>query len=58
VQQLLDVGVKHFFRTPDDIQRLIESVGLTVINEKRYHPGDYHGWAQQFWQFYELQRSQ
>jgi hypothetical protein len=56
VQQLLDVGVKHFFRTPDDIQQLLESVGLTVINEKRCHPGDYHGWTQQFWQFYELQR--
>jgi len=56
VQQLLDVGVKHFFRTPDDIQQLLKSVGLTVINEKKCHPGDYHGWTQQFWQFYELQR--
>lgn len=56
VQKLLDVGVKHFFRTPDHIHRLLESVGLTVIKVKNYYPGSYHGWTQQFWQLYELQR--
>lgn len=57
IQEQLDIGIKHFFRTPDEIQSLISDAGLNVIKIKKCHPGSYHGWNGQYWQCYELQRN-
>jgi 2-polyprenyl-3-methyl-5-hydroxy-6-metoxy-1,4-benzoquinol methylase len=56
VQEQLDIGVKHFFRTPNEIEKLITDAGLITIKVKKCNPGSYHGWNGQYWQCYELQR--
>ena len=56
IKEILDIGVKHFFRTPDEIAEIIHSAGLHVHKTKRLAPGSFHGWNGQYWQFYELHK--
>ena len=56
IKDLLDVGVKHFFRSTDEIEAMIQSAGLQIHRTWNRYPGDYHGWAGQTWQYYELSR--
>jgi len=56
IRNLLDLGVKHFFRTPSDIEDIIESADLKVRRTWARDPGSFHGWHGQFWQYYELYR--
>ena len=57
VQQMLDPGRKHWFRTMQQIQDIVDSAGLEIHNIKSYDPGGYFGWHNQIWQFLELRPS-
>lgn len=57
VNQLLDLGNKHFFREPQEIDDLIISAGFTAVRVKDHDPGSFHGWTGQYWRLYELCRS-
>lgn len=56
VQQMLDLGHKHWFRTTEQIRDIVHSAGLQIHSMKRHEPGSYHGWQGQFWQFLELRK--
>jgi hypothetical protein len=52
----LDLGNKHWFRTPEQSAAIIKDAGLSVRRVKDFVPGQYQGWYGQYWQFYELYR--
>lgn len=54
IKDLLDVGVKHFFRSADEIEAIIQSAGLEIQRTWNRYPGSFHGWEGQIWQYYEL----
>lgn len=56
VQEMLDIGIKHFFRDPEEIQAIIKKAKLKVRKTWDRFPGDFFGWTGQYWQYYELYR--
>jgi hypothetical protein len=56
VKDMLSPGKNHFFRTNKQILDIIESAGLVVENVWTKHPGDYFGWTNQLWNYYELRK--
>lgn len=56
IKDLLDIGVKHFFRSTDKIEAMIRSAGLKIRRTWDRYPGTFHGWEGQYWQYYELHR--
>jgi hypothetical protein len=57
VQQKLDPGSKHWFRTTKQIRDIVDSAGLEIHSMKSHDPGGYFGWHNQIWQFLELRPS-
>jgi len=55
-QNILDLGVKHFFRDVEEIRDLVSRAGLKIHNIRQVDPGSFHGWKGQFWQLLELRR--
>lgn len=54
VMEILDLGVKHFFRDPDHIRDIVKSAGLKIHKVKDHTPSSFHGWDGQYWQILEL----
>lgn len=56
-KSLTELG-PHHFRTPSDIERIIQDSGLSISRDRNIDPGDYLGWNGQFWKLCVLERKQ
>ena len=56
VQDMLAIDQKHFFRDSQHISNLIKKSGLFIERTWKQDPGNYHGWTNQMWHYYELRK--
>ena len=58
VQKELTEAGPHYFRTPNDIEKLLAKSGLQISRAKEIDPGTFLSWSGQTWKLYELERNQ